>query len=84
VDFGALNQYVAHAALINLAQESGKRNVRRVDALPRVLEQREERKQQESDDHPEGVILQLAVHPTSVLSARGAAIGQLGLMRANS
>ena len=69
VDFGTLDQHVAHAALVDLVQELRERNVLRRRPLARILEQREQRKQQQNDDHPEGEVAQIGVHLAVLVAA---------------
>ena len=71
MDLRALDQNVAHAALLDLVEQLREGDVLRRRALARILEQREQRQQQEDDDHPEGEIAQIGVHPR-VLCRRGA------------
>ena len=71
VDFRSLDQNVAHAALIDLVQQLREGNVLGRGALARILEQGEQREQQQNDDHPKGEIAQIGVHPVSFLAAGG-------------
>ena len=66
-----LNEHVANAALIDLAEQLRERDVGRSRALPRVLEQSEQSQQQKNDNHPEGEVTQIGVHPASLFTARG-------------
>jgi hypothetical protein len=61
-DVRPLNDDVADLAGLHFGQQLRKRNIVRHLPLARVLEQREQRKQQENDDHPEGEIPQVGVH----------------------
>src|ERR1035437_4559481 len=61
-----------HAALVDLAQELRERDVLRGRALAWILEQREQRQQQQDDNHPEGEIAQIGVHQASLPAASGA------------
>ena len=72
VDLGTLDQDIAHAALIDLIEQLRERYVLRGRMLARVLEQREERKEQQNDDHPQGEIAQIGVHLRSLNRDRGA------------
>src|SRR4029077_2231132 len=65
VDFRALDQNVAHATLIDFIQQLREGNVLRRRALTRVLEQGEQREQQQNDNHPKGEVPQIGVHPVS-------------------
>ena len=65
VDVRPLDQHVADLALIDLAQELRERDVLRRGALAGILEQREQRQQQQNDDHPEGEVAEIGVHPKS-------------------
>src|SRR5262249_2366590 len=65
VNFRALDQNVANATLIHFIQQLRKGNVLRRGALARILEQGEQRQQQENDDHPKGEVAQIGVHPVS-------------------
>jgi hypothetical protein len=55
-DFRTLDHHVAYAALVDLAQELRERDVLRGRALAWILKQREQREQQQDDNHPEGEI----------------------------
>ena len=66
VDLRALDDDVAHAALIDLVEELREGDVRATRALAGILEQREQRKQQQDDDHPQGEIAQIRVHRMSL------------------
>jgi hypothetical protein len=65
VNFRPLDQNVAHATLIDFIQQLREGNVLRRGALARILEQGEQREQQENDDHPEGEVAQVGVHSVS-------------------
>ena len=73
MNFRPLNDDVADAALIDLAQQLREGDVLRRGALPRILEQREQCEQQEDNDHPEGEIAQIGVHQASLPAARNIA-----------
>ncbi len=68
VDLGTLDQHVAHPALIDLGEQLREGNVLRRGTLPRILEQGEQREKQQHDDHPEGEIAQIGVHPVSFMA----------------
>ncbi len=84
VDFRSLDQNVAHAALINLGQQLGEGNILGRRALSRILEQGEQREQQQNDDHPKGEIAQIGVHPVSFLAAGDTAARSYGNLQADS
>ncbi len=84
VDFGTLDQDVAYATLIDLVEELREGNVLRRGALARILEQGEQREQQENDDHPEGEIAQIGVHPLSFMTVGGTAARPSGPHYANT
>jgi hypothetical protein len=67
-----LDQDVAHLAGVNFGQKLGERDVLRGSTLARVLEQREQRKQQQNDDDPEREVAEIGIHPNSsfLLGAR--------------
>src|SRR6516162_6478830 len=50
---------------ISFIQQLREGNILRRGALARVLEQGEQREQQENDDHPKGEVAQVGVHPMS-------------------
>jgi hypothetical protein len=56
VNFRTLDHHVAHAALIDFAEQLRERNILRGRTLARILEQREQGEQQKDDNHPEGEI----------------------------
>jgi hypothetical protein len=58
------------ATLLDLVEELRERNVLRGAALTGILKQREQGQQQQDDDHPEGEIAQVGVHPTSFVTSR--------------
>ena len=64
VDFRALDQDVANAALLHLVEELRERDFLRLGPLARVLEQGEQRQQQQDDDDPKGEVAQICVHST--------------------
>jgi hypothetical protein len=66
VNFRALDQHVFDAAGIDVGEQLGERNVRRLRVLAGTLEQREQRQQQEDDDHPKGEIAQIGIHLQSL------------------
>jgi hypothetical protein len=66
VDLGSLDGHVADTAVIHLGQELRERNIRRGRARVRILEQREKGEQQKDDNHPEGEVAQVRVHPKSL------------------
>ena len=65
VDFRALDQDIAHAALIDLTEQLRERNVLRGGVLAGILEQREQRQQQQDDDDPQREISEIGVHRMS-------------------
>ncbi len=62
MDFVALNEDVAHTAGIDLGEKLREGDVVADRPLGRVLEQREQRQEQQDDDHPEGEVAQIRVH----------------------
>jgi hypothetical protein len=66
MDFLALDDDVADLAGINVIEQLRERDVLRNRALPRVLEYREKRQQQQDDNHPEGEIAQIGIHPATL------------------
>ena len=62
MDFRTLDQDVADAALVDLVQELRERDVLGGGVLAGVLKQREQRKQQQDNDDPQGEIAQIGVH----------------------
>ena len=77
VDFGALDQNIAHAALIDLVEQLREGNVLRGRVLARVLKQREQRQQQQDDDDPQGEIAKIGVHRVSLTGVPPAPDGSL-------
>ena len=65
-----LDHDVAHAALIDLVEKPREGDVVRDRALARILEQREQRQQQQNNDHPEREVAQIGVH-LAILFAPG-------------
>ena len=62
MDVRPLDHHIAHAALVNLVEQLREGDVRRNRTLTWILEYREEREQQQNDDHPEGEVSQIGVH----------------------
>jgi hypothetical protein len=63
MDFLPLDHDFPDPALIDFVQELGERNVLRYrPLLPRVLKKREQRQQQQDNDHPKGEIAKLGIH----------------------
>ena len=60
-----MNEHIADTALIHLIEQLREGDVLRAGALTRILEEREERKQKQDNDHPEGEIAQIGIHPLS-------------------
>ncbi len=79
VDFGALDQDVTDAALVDLVEQLREGNVLRGGVLARILKQREQCKQQQDNDDPQGEIAQIGVHLMSLTPDRAESGG---LMRA--
>ncbi len=67
VDLRTLDEHVAHAPLIDIAQKLRERNVLRGRALTRILKQREQGKQEQDNDHPQGEIAQIGIHLLSLV-----------------
>src|SRR5713226_5916120 len=67
VDFRPLDHNIPHLALINVIEQLRKRNILRYRPLSGVLKNREQRQQQQNDDHPEGEIAQIGIHPTTLM-----------------
>ena len=66
VDFRALNDDLAHTALIDLVKQSREGNIRRGRVLTGILEQREQRQQQQDNDDPQCEISEISVHHKSL------------------
>ena len=65
VDFRPLDQDIAHPALIDLTEKLREGDVLGAGALTRVLKQREKGEQQKDDNHPQGEVAQVGIHPLS-------------------
>ena len=61
-DFMASDRDLAHAALIDLGEQLTETDVRRLGALPWILEQHDEGHHQQEDDDPEGEIPEVRIH----------------------
>ena len=77
VDFRPLDQDVAHAALIDFTQKLRERDVLRGGVRAGILEQREQRKQQQDNDDPQREIPKIGVHRMSSAGDRPAPDGLL-------
>jgi hypothetical protein len=66
VDFGTLDENIAHAALVDVIEQLRERDVLRSRMLARILEQGEQSKEQQDDDDPQGEIPQIGVHLKSL------------------
>ncbi len=72
-DLVAGDRHVMHAALVDLRQQFAEGDVADWRALARLLEQHDERHDQQADDGPEGEVPEVCVHIAPVMEtfARG-------------
>src|SRR5262249_28190672 len=67
---GTLDHDIAHQPLIDVGKEAGIGDLVRRRVLPGILEQREQRQQEQDYDDPEGKVAQIGVHPASFSTHR--------------